>query len=60
NKIVSESAINNELNKIASSFTEVPLNTLTAAKKAFHPNLEENVQNAINNERNLYKVLTTK
>ena len=52
--------IDNEIKKITSSFTEVPLSTLTAAKKAFHPNLEENVQNAINNERNLYKVLTTK
>jgi enoyl-CoA hydratase/carnithine racemase len=60
NKIVSESAINNELNKIASSFTEVPLNTLTAAKKAFHLNLEENVQNAINNERSLNKILVNK
>ena len=60
NKVGSESSITNEINKIASLFKEVSINTLIAAKKAFQPNLEENVQNAINNERNLYKVLTTK
>ena len=33
------------------------MSTLIAAKKAFQPNLEENVQSAINNERNLLKTL---
>ena len=57
NKVVSESSITNEINKIASVFKEVSINTLIAAKKAFQPNLEENVQNAINNERSLLKTL---
>ncbi|MDG1712806.1 MAG: enoyl-CoA hydratase/isomerase family protein [Woeseiaceae bacterium] len=57
NKVVSESSITNEINKIASLFKEVSINTLIAAKKAFQPNLEENVQNAINNERSLLKTL---
>ena len=33
------------------------INALIAAKTAFQPNLEEEVQNAINNERNLLKTL---
>ena len=57
NKVVSESSITNEINKIASVFKEVSINTLIAAKKAFQPNLEENVQNAIKNERKLFKTL---
>ena len=57
NKVVSESSITNEINKIASLFKEVSINTLIAAKKAFQPNLEENVQNAIKNERKLFKTL---
>jgi enoyl-CoA hydratase/carnithine racemase len=57
NKVVTESSITNEINKIASVFKEVSINTLIAAKKAFQPNLEENVQNAINNERSLLKTL---
>ena len=57
NKVVNESSISNEINKIVLSFSETHMSTLIAAKKAFQPNLEENVQNAINNERNLLKTL---
>ena len=57
NKVVKKSSINNEINNIVLSFSETHINTLIAAKKAFQPNLEENVQNAINNERSLLKTL---
>ena len=57
NKVVNESSITNEINKIVLSFSETHISTLIAAKKAFQPNLEENVQSAINNERNLFKTL---
>jgi 2-(1,2-epoxy-1,2-dihydrophenyl)acetyl-CoA isomerase len=60
NRIVDESTISAEINKIASAFEEVPTNTLIAAKKAFQPNLEENVHNAINNERSFLKTLVNK
>jgi len=57
NKVVKKSSINNEINNIVLSFSETHINTLIAAKKAFQPNLEENVQNAIKNERKLFKTL---
>jgi len=57
NKVVKKSSINNEINNIVLSFSETHINTLIAAKKAFQQNLEENVQNAINNERKLFKTL---
>ena len=57
NKVVNESSIRAEINKIVLSFSETHMSTLIAAKKAIQPNLEENVQNAINNERNLLKTL---
>ena len=56
NKVVKKSSINNEINNIVLSFSETHINTLIAAKKAFQPNLEENVQNAIKNERKLFKI----
>lgn len=57
NRVVKKSSINNEINNIVLSFSETHINTLIAAKKAFQQNLEENVQNAINNERKLFKTL---
>lgn len=57
NRVVKKSTINNVINNIVFSFSETHINTLIAAKKAFQPNLEENVQNAIKNERKLFKTL---
>lgn len=57
NRVVKKSSLNNEINNIVLSFSETHINTLIAAKKAFQQNLEENVQNAINNERKLFKTL---
>ena len=45
------------VSNISASFDETKINALIAAKTAFQPNLEEEVQNAINNERNLLKTL---
>ena len=45
------------VSNISASFDETKINALIAAKTAFQSNLEEEVQNAINNERNLLKTL---
>ena len=39
------------------SFDNIKVDALIAAKKVLQTNLEENVQNAINNERNLLRTL---
>ena len=57
NDIVNNGSLHNTITKFALSFDEIDLNTLVGAKKAFQSNLEEKVQNAINNERNLLKIL---
>ena len=57
NEVVSKDNLDNTITEIASSFDEIDLNTLISAKKAFHPNLEEKIQDAINNERNLLKTI---
>lgn len=55
NEVVNKNNLENAITEIALSFDEIDLNTLISAKKAFNPNLEEKVQDAINNERNLLK-----
>ncbi len=55
NEVVNKDNLDNAITEIALSFDEIDLNTLISAKKAFNPNLEEKVQDAINNERNLLK-----
>lgn len=53
NEVVNKENLDNTITEIGLSFDSIDLNTLISAKKAFHPNLEEKVQDAINNERNL-------
>jgi len=55
NEVVNKDNLDDAITEIALSFDEIDLNTLISAKKAFNPNLEEKVQDAINNERNLLK-----
>ena len=55
NEVVNKDNLDNAITKIALSFDAIDLNTLISAKKVFNPNLEEKVQDAINNERNLLK-----
>ena len=55
NEVVNKDNLDNAITEIALSFDAIDLNTLISAKKAFNPNLEEKVQDAINNERNLLK-----
>lgn len=55
NEVVNKNNLENAITEIALSFDAIDLNTLISAKKAFNPNLEEKVQDAINNERNLLK-----
>ena len=55
NEVVNKNNLENAITEIALSFDEIDLNTLISAKKAFNPNLEEKVQDAINNERDLLK-----
>ena len=57
NQVVENDVLEDTVSNISSSFDNIKINALIAAKKAFQPNLEENVQNAINNERNLLKTL---
>ena len=57
NQVVENDVLEDTVSNISSSFDDIKINALIAAKKAFQPNLEENVQNAINNERNLLKHL---
>jgi len=57
NEVVNKDNLDNAITEIALSFDEIDLNTLISAKKAFHPNLEEKIQDAINNERNLLKTI---
>lgn len=57
NKVVNNGQIQNEIAKVASSFDNIKVDALIAAKKVLQTNLEENVQNAINNERNLLRTL---
>ena len=57
NQVVENDLLEDTVSNISSSFDDIKINALIAAKKAFQPNLEENVQNAINNERNLLKHL---
>ena len=56
NEVVNKDNLDNAITEIALSFDEIDLNTLISAKKAFNSNLEEKVQDAINNERNLLKI----
>ena len=60
NQVVENDALEDTVSNISSSFDEIKINALIAAKKAFQPNLEVNVQNAINNERNLLKTLVNR
>lgn len=55
NEVVNKNNLENAITEIALSFDAIDLNTLISAKKVFNPNLEEKVQDAINNERNLLK-----
>lgn len=55
NEVVNKDNLDNAITEIALSFDAIDLNTLISAKKVFNPNLEEKVQDAINNERNLLK-----
>lgn len=55
NEVVNKNNLENAITEIALSFDEIDLNTLISTKKAFNPNLEEKVQDAINNERDLLK-----
>jgi len=55
NEVVNKNNLDNAITEIALSFDAIDLNTLISAKKVFNPNLEEKVQDAINNERNLLK-----
>jgi len=57
NQVVPNGELEASLSKISLSFDDIQINALIAAKKAFQPDLEEQVQNAINNERNLLKTL---
>lgn len=58
NTVIDDNSIEDEIATLASTFDGLSVNSLQAAKKFFHANLEESIQNAINNERNLYKSLT--
>ena len=55
NEVVNKDNLDDAITEIALSFDAIDLNTLISAKKVFNPNLEEKVQDAINNERNLLK-----
>jgi 2-(1,2-epoxy-1,2-dihydrophenyl)acetyl-CoA isomerase len=55
NEVVNKNNLENAITEIALSFDAIDLNTLISAKKVFNPNLEEKVQDAINNERDLLK-----
>jgi len=57
NQVVENDLLEETVSNISASFDETKINALIAAKTAFQPNLEEEVQNAINNERNLLKTL---
>ena len=57
NQVVENNLLEETVSNISASFDETKINALIAAKTAFQPNLEEEVQNAINNERNLLKTL---
>jgi len=55
NEVVDDDNLENRIHELASSLGQVNQKVLFAAKQAFQVNLEEDVRNAINRERNLLK-----
>ena len=57
NEVVDINKSESRVNEISSSLSAITQKVLFASKKAFGLNLEENVQNAINTERELLKII---